>query len=316
MADPAPRRWPGVHPGGGPREGPNLHVSVLLSEILAFAPKDPDRILDATLGPAGHASALLQAHPQASLLAFDRDESALVLAASVLTPFSSRAELRHGDFRHGLGDIEPDSLAYAVADLGVSSLQLDTPDRGFSFRFDAPLDMRMDPSHGRSASDLLNTASAKELEGILSEYGEEPKARIIAGAILMERRTRSVWTTSAFASLVRRHARGRPGLDASTRAFQALRIATNSELEGLDTGLERLAQLLRPGGRLAVIAFHSLEDRIVKTLFKSLHRSRAFALLTPKPVVPKEHEMRTNPRSRSAKLRVIEKLPAASGGEA
>jgi len=291
--------------------GSDVHVSVLLREILSFAPGPTRRILDATVGMGGHAFALLSEHGDASLLAFDRDEKALELAGERLAPFAPRVELRHGDFRDGLSGIPPGSLYYAIADLGVSSLQLDDKDRGFSFRFDAPLDMRMDPRSGRSASDILNTASERELERILTEFGEEPKARAIARSVVMERRTRSNWTTGAFASLVRRDAHGRPGLDPSTRAFQALRIATNRELEGLDQGLERLAQLLRPGGRLAVIAFHSLEDRIVKNLFRNLKKSGAFELLTPKPIAPQDDETRTNPRARSAKLRVIEKRAEA-----
>ena len=262
-------------------------------------------MLDATLGMGGHAEALLARDPHATLLAFDRDENAIELATQRLARFAGRVEFRHGDFRDSLREIPKESLGYAIADLGVSSLQLDDADRGFSFRFDAPLDMRMDPRSGRSASDILNTASEKELERILSEFGEEPKARAIARSIVMERRVRRNWTTLAFASLVRRDAHGRPGLDPSTRAFQALRIATNDELQGLDAGLERLADLLRPGGRLAVIAFHSLEDRIVKTVFRKLKQSGAFELLTPKPVIPQDDEMRSNPRSRSAKLRVV-----------
>jgi len=288
-----------------------VHVSVLLREILSFAPRPTRRVLDATVGMGGHAFALLSEHPDASLLAFDRDEKALELAGERLAPFASRVELRHGDFRDDLSGIPPASLCYAIADLGVSSLQLDDKDRGFSFRFDAPLDMRMDPRSGRSASDILNTASERELERILTEFGEEPKARAIARSVVMERRTRSNWTTAAFASLVRRDAHGRPGLDPSTRAFQALRIATNRELEGLDQGLEGLARLLRPGGRLAVIAFHSLEDRIVKNLFRNLKKSGAFELLTPKPIAPGDDETRANPRARSAKLRVIEKRAEA-----
>lgn len=279
---------------------------MLLPEVLSFVPGGAHRLLDATLGLGGHSGALLEAHKEATLLAFDRDENALAVARERLAPFVDRIELRHGDFRDGLADVPPESLDFALADLGVSSLQLDDADRGFSFRFDAPLDMRMDQSHGRSASDILNTASEKELERILLEFGEEPKARAIARSVVMERRQRSVWSTSAFASLVRRDARGRPGLDPSTRAFQALRIATNTEIEGLDRGLEALARRLRPGGRLAVISFHSLEDRVVKTVFRSLAKTAGFNLLTPKPIAPGDDETRRNPRARSAKLRVVE----------
>ena len=288
------------------------HVPVLLREILSFAPKQTSRILDATVGLGGHSHALLHGHPRASLLAFDRDEHALQVAARHLSSFGGRVVFRHGDFRDGLQGFAPSSLCYAIADLGVSSLQLDAPERGFSFRFDAPLDMRMDQRSGRSASDILNTASEKELERILTEFGEEPKARAIARSIVVERRSRRRWTTSAFASLVRRDARGRPGLDPSTRSFQALRIATNAELQGLDQGLKTLANLLRPGGRLAVISFHSLEDRLVKNVFRSLAKTGDFAGLTPKPLVPDENEMRTNPRSRSAKLRVLGKREQAN----
>jgi 16S rRNA (cytosine1402-N4)-methyltransferase len=275
---------------------------------MGFAPERVSHILDATVGLGGHAHALLSAHPEASLLGFDRDLDALEIAGRRLAAFGRRVELRHGDFRDGLTAVDAGSLDYAIADLGVSSLQLDSPERGFSFRFEAPLDMRMDQGSGRSASDILNTASERELERIFTEFGEEPKARAIARSIVMERRTRRNWTTTAFSSLVRRDARGRPGLDPSTRAFQALRIATNSELTGLDAGLQQLSGLLAPRGRLAVIAFHSLEDRIVKNVFRSLGKSGAFALLTAKPVAPAEDEARSNPRARSAKLRVIERL--------
>ena len=284
---------------------PREHVSVLLREILDHAPKHATRLFDGTLGLGGHSKALLEALPDATLIAFDRDEDALAIATKRLQPFAARIELRHGDFRDGLDAVPLESLDYAIADLGVSSLQLDAPERGFSFRFEAPLDMRMAQSAGRSASDVLNISSEKELEPILAEYGEEPKARAIARSIVMERRSRARWTTSSVASLVRRDARGRPGLDPATRAFQALRIATNTELQDLDKALEQLARRLRPGGRLAVIAFHSLEDRIVKNTFRPLGKSGEFDLLTPKPIVPQDDEMRANPRSRSAKLRVL-----------
>lgn len=291
------------------------HVSVLLREVLSFAPSPTRRILDVTLGLGGHAEALLTAHPEASLLGFDRDEQALEIARKRLAPFGERVHITHSDFREGLSTVAPE-LCYIVADLGVSSLQLDSPERGFSFRFEAPLDMRMDPRSGRSASDILNTAPEKELERILREFGEEPKAKAIARSIVMERRTRRNWTTSAFSSLVRRDARGRPGLDPATRAFQALRIATNQELQDLEGSLERLARLLRPGGRLAVISFHSLEDRIVKSVFRTLKKAEGFELPALKPLVPQEDETRANPRSRSAKLRLLARPLGESRNEA
>jgi 16S rRNA (cytosine(1402)-N(4))-methyltransferase len=173
------------------------HVSVLLREILEYAPEHATRVLDGTLGLAGHSKALLEALPGATLIAFDRDESALSVAAGNLKPFAGRTELHHADFRDGIGSLLPASLDYAIADLGVSSLQLDDAERGFSFRYDAPLDMRMDRSAGKSASDILNTASEKELERIFTEFGEEPKARAIARSVIMERRSRSVWTTNS-----------------------------------------------------------------------------------------------------------------------
>jgi 16S rRNA (cytosine1402-N4)-methyltransferase len=277
----------------------------MLREVLSAAPARVERIVDATLGLGGHSLALLDHFENATLVAFDRDASAISLATERLAPHAERVDVRHADFREGINGLADESVSYAIADLGVSSLQLDEGDRGFSFRKDAPLDMRMDAESGRTAGDILNTASEKELERIFREFGEEPKAAAIARSVVMERRQRRSWTTSSFASLVRRDARGRPGLDPATRAFQALRIATNAELQGLDAGLEGLARKLQPGGRLAVISFHSLEDRIVKTTFRSLGKSDRFEVVTPKPQVPGDDEMRANPRARSAKLRVI-----------
>ena len=286
-----------------------VHKPVLLAETLELlAVRAGGFYVDGTLGMGGHAAAILQrSAPQGRLLGLDRDSEALEHAQQALAPFGDRAELRHADYRRLpelLAGRRPDGI---LLDLGVSSLQLDAPERGFSFRADGPLDMRMDRTQGETAGDVVNRTPEHALADLIYRFGEERASRRIARAIVAARRRRRLRTTGELAELVRRAAgRGRPGLDPATRTFQALRIHVNRELEGLGQALGAAAQALAPGGRLAVIAFHSLEDREVKQAFRAL-AGPGFRILTRKPVRPGADELRKNPRARSARLRGLER---------
>lgn len=291
------------------------HAPVLLDETVALlAPGRGGIFVDCTVGLGGHAAALLEGGAT-RLIGLDRDPGALEIAAEALRSWSDRVELVHADYRRldavlqGKGIDEVDGL---LADLGVSSMQLDAEGRGFSFRRDEPLDMRMDRSSGPTAADLLEEIGEEELAKVIYQYGEERFSRRIARAIVEARRGERVATTGRLARIVRRAVphRGRQRIDPATRTFQALRIRVNQELEGLEAFLTMAAARLRPGGRLAVITFHSLEDRIVKHGFRALAAgSGVLRVMTRKPVVPGEAEVARNPRARSGKLRVIERLP-------
>lgn len=284
-----------------------VHTSVLLAEALELlAVRSGGRYVDGTLGLGGHAEAILErSAPDGTLLGVDKDAEALALARERLARFGDRVRIAHADFRAVpalLGETRPDGI---LLDLGASSLQFDTPERGFSFRLDGPLDMRMDRGGGASAADLVNRLSEARLADLLHEYGEEPRARGVARAIVAARRSARLRTTGELSAVVRRAAgRGRPGLDPATRVFQALRIAVNRELDRLGDVLTGLARCLAPGGRIVVIAFHSLEDREVKQAFRALH-GHGFLALTRKPVTPGDAERNANPRARSAKLRAL-----------
>jgi len=289
-----------------------MHTPVLLGEVLGLLrPGAGQRFIDATMGLGGHAAALLERLlPGGWLLGIDRDAEALARARERLEPFRGHFELVHGNFRdlakHAarLGGKGADGV---VIDLGVSSCQLETAGRGFSFSADGPLDMRMDPSQGRTAQELLMHSRADELERILREYGEERFARRIARAIA-ERRG-ELRTTRDLASLVERAVpRRERRLHPATRTFQALRIAVNDELGALEAALGTLPQWLAPGGRVAVISFHSLEDRIVKRMLREHAAAGDAALVTRKPVRPSAAEVAANPRARSGKLRVAERV--------
>jgi 16S rRNA (cytosine1402-N4)-methyltransferase len=270
--------------------------------------------VDGTLGLAGHAAELLRrSAPDGRLLAFDRDAETMERARETLAPFGARARLVHADWREApavLGAERPDGI---LLDLGVSSVQLDTAERGFSFQQDGPLDMRMDRSQGPTAADVVNRTRENELADLIYQYGEERASRRIARAIVRARERRHFATTGELAAVVRSAAgrARRPGLDPATLTFQALRIHVNGELEGLADALRTLLATLAPGGRLAVIAFHSLEDREVKQTFRAVAQEEGFSLLTKKPQGATEDEIRRNPRSRSARLRVIARAEAA-----
>ena len=291
-----------------------MHEPVMVAETVeALAPSRGGLYLDCTVGYGGHASALLRAGVT-RLIGFDRDREALARATETLAPFADRVELVHSDYRDApavLARRGIDAVDGALADLGVSSMQLEEAGRGFSFRRDEPLDMRMDRSQGPTAADILRDVDEGELADVIFQFGEERFSRRIARAIVAARRAGPVATTGRLAEIVRRAipSRGRQRIDPATRTFQALRIRVNRELDRLDAFLEDMGRLLSVGGRLAVISFHSLEDRIVKHTFRALvSGTSALRLLTKRPVQPSDAEIARNPRSRSAKLRAIERL--------
>lgn len=296
-------------PGGG-------HLPVLLDEALELLNVKPGGLyVDGTLGLGGHAAEILRrSAPDGRLVGFDRDAEALARAAPALAPFGERARLVHADFREGgerLGGELPDGV---LLDLGVSSFQLDTPERGFSFRHDGPLDMRLDRSRGETAAQVVGSLSETELADVIWRHGEEPRSRRIARAIVNARRVKRFETTGELAEVVRRAAgrARRPGLDPATRTFQALRIHVNRELEGLGAALSAWARRLRAGGRLVVIAFHSLEDREAKQALRALAAEGGFELLTRKPLRPSPEEAERNPRARSARLRALRRADTSA----
>jgi 16S rRNA (cytosine1402-N4)-methyltransferase len=290
-----------------------VHEPVLLVETLTLL--DPARgglFVDCTVGLGGHSRALLEAGAE-RVIGLDRDVDALQHAAAALATFGDRVELVHADYREldrVLDERGIVAVAGTLADLGVSSMQLDAEGRGFSFRRDEPLDMRMDRTQGSTAADLIAGAEERELADVIFQYGEERFSRRIARALVTARSERPVETTGQLAQIVRRAvpSRGYQRIDPATRTFQALRIWVNRELEGLEQFLSAAARRLGAGARLAVIAFHSLEDRIVKHAFRALQQGEAaLRILTKRPIAPGDEEVARNPRARSAKLRAIER---------
>ena len=314
-----------------------LHVPVLLErclELLAPALARPGAVhLDATLGLGGHAEAVLSAHPDARLIGLDRDPQALALAAQRLARFAGRTRLVHAVYDELAAVLDGESLDGALFDLGVSSLQLDDAARGFAYAKDAPLDMRMDQTRGATAAEVLNTYSAADLARILREYGEEKFASRIANAIVRERARAAFDSTARLADLVRdaipapaRRTGGHP----AKRTFQALRIEVNGELAALERALPAALDALRPGGRIVVLAYHSLEDRLVKRAFAERARSTApvelpfepegsgpsLRLLTRGAELPGAAEVAANPRAASVRLRAAERIDRSRRPEA
>lgn len=292
------------------------HLPVLLRETVAALGCRPGGIwVDGTVGAGGHSEAILRATaPDGRLLACDRDPHAVAEARRRLAAFAGRVDLRQADFRSLPRLLDEAGLAPidgALLDLGVSSMQLDDPGRGFSFRQAGPLDMRMDPSRDASLADRLKEVEAGALADVIWTYGEERHSRRVARAIVAARDRGALVDTVALAAVVRRAAgnRGWQRIDPATRTFQALRIWVNAELEGLEPFLVEAAGVLAPAGRLAVIAFHSLEDRVVKHTFRRLAgEADRWRLVTRRPVVPGADECARNPRARSARLRVLERV--------
>ncbi|MCK4355930.1 16S rRNA (cytosine(1402)-N(4))-methyltransferase RsmH [Candidatus Bipolaricaulota bacterium] len=307
-----------------------IHQPVLSQEIVHLLGLRPGGVvIDGTVGLGGHAEALLQAESGVTVIGIDRDEEALRHAANRLSPFKERVRLIHGNYRNCvdiLRTLEVEWIDAFLLDLGLSSLQLDTANRGFSFRYDGPLDMRMDTTQQVTAAELVNHSSEEELVHILRDYGEERFARRIVRAILAVRAKGQIETTGRLAEIVHSAIPRKfhpKAIHPATRTFQALRIAVNEELSNLKEGLEAGFQAIAPGGVIAVISFHSLEDRIVKGFFryKALSctcppdfpvcvcdKKVEMEILTRKPIRPSSEEVAKNPRARSAKLRAARKL--------
>ncbi len=270
--------------------------------------------VDCTVGLGGHTRALLEAGAS-RLIGLDRDPAALAIARENVADWKDRVELVHADYRElgavldarGVGEV-----AGVLADLGVSSMQLEAEGRGFSFRRDEPLDMRMDPTAGETAADLLARVEEADLANVIFQFGEERHSRRIARALVTARARAPLTSTGQVAEIVRRalHKKGWQRIDPATRTFQALRIWVNRELDGLDAFLDTAADRLTVGGRLVVIAFHSLEDRIVKHTFRAIASRRRFEILTKRPLTAADQELADNPRARSAKLRVLQRVAA------
>lgn len=303
------------------------HQPVLKQQVLgALRLKTGYSVIDCTVGAGGHAKDIVQAiGPTGQLLGLDADPSALKIALSRLSPFQGSVQLVQANFEHVrrvAADAGLPPVQAIMADLGVSSMQLDNPERGFSFTNDGPLDMRMGPGAEQSAEEIVNTLSEKELAGIIFRYGEERKSRPIARAIV---NARPITSTLALANVVSRAVgrRGKQKIHPATRTFQAIRIAINDELGALERFLPQAINLLAPGGRLAIISFHSLEDRIVKHYFRREAKDclcpprqpvctcghlATVKIITAKPIVADPTEIQNNPRARSAKLRVVERV--------
>lgn len=296
-----------------------LHAPVLLNEVLiALQPYSGGVYIDGTVGAGGHAAAILrQAQPEGRLFGLDQDPMALALARQQLAPFGTQVTLIHANFEQ-LGRLALPQVDGILLDIGVSSMQLDQNERGFSFQTDGPLDMRMNTTTGETAADLVNTLPEDELANLIYQYGEEPRSRRIAKAIVQ---ARPIERTLPLAQLIAKVKPGYSRIHPATQTFQALRIAVNDELGVLARVLPQAIALLKPGGRLAVITFHSLEDRIVKQFFKqestdclcpteqpfcTCQHHATLRLITKKPITAAESEIAVNPRARSAKLRVAE----------
>ncbi len=295
-----------------------VHLPVLPVEVLELLrPADGDLIVDCTVGAAGHGEAMLAATGgKGRLIGIDLDEKSLVMSKQKLDRFGDRVRLFQGSFsdiRDVLAEASETSADVVLADLGISSWQLDDPQRGFSFSSDGPLDMRINRSEDKTAADLINNLTEKELADLIFQLGQERFSRRIARAIVEKRKDEPIERTGRLAQIVAgaipaQARRTRRGVHPATRTFMALRIAVNDEMGHLDRLLAVLPDVLSPGGRAGVISFHSLEDRRVKLAFREMKQAGIVKLLTKKPVTASQQEIEKNPRSRSAKFRVVERV--------
>ena len=305
------------------------HIPVMLDEVLqTLQPKAGETYIDGTFGAGGYTRAILDA-ANCNVIGIDRDETAIAMAQSWKDKYGDRLKLVHSNFANAqscLADIGIEKVDAVVLDLGVSSMQIDQEERGFSFRFDGPLDMRMDRSTGVTAADLVNNLSETDLANVIYEYGEEKASRRVAAAIVKARADKEITTTAELANIVRSVVYSSPKdrIDPATRTFQALRLKVNDELGEVETILESTLDMLKDGGRLVVVTFHSLEDRIVKNFLikhgkpaaapsrylpaSASAEKPAFSILTKKPLAPTDEETKKNPRARSAKLRAAQRV--------
>ncbi len=289
------------------------HIPVMMEEVMDFLRCETGgTYVDATLGGGGHASEMLRrSAPDGVVIGMEWDEDALSEAKNVLMPFGDRVKIFRENFIHLPDFMKADSVDGILLDLGLSSIQVEKEKRGFSFKGEGPLDMRMDQRIDQTAANLINHLSSEELEYILLHYGEESWAKKIAKGIILEREREPIETTQALRKIIHRSIPRRfhpRRIDPATRTFQALRIRVNDELENLRKILGTGWKVLKKGGRMCIISFHSLEDRMVKETFRTLAKEGTMRVLTKKPVTPSEEELRRNPRSRSAKLRCAERI--------
>jgi 16S rRNA (cytosine1402-N4)-methyltransferase len=293
------------------------HVPVLLEEVMYYLGIKREGIyVDCTIGLGGHSLEILKRNPHAKVIGLDVDEMSLLKARDVLSPFTERVELYHSDFRH-LSDLQIDfsSVSGLLLDLGISSFQLDTPERGFSFNQEGPLDMRMDLRKKFTAAKIIEKYSEHKLADVFHRHGELRQARRLAREIASRRKVKKIQGTTELRKLVEEVCRWRPQkgkIHPAAKVFQALRIEVNQELDGLADFIEKITRIISRGARILVISFHSLEDRIIKRSFAHLAsagNSRALLrILTKKPVIPSEEEIHMNSRARSAKMRAAERI--------
>ncbi len=307
-----------------------FHQPVLVKQVQKFLGEIEGPLLDGTIGGGGHSRRLLEINEKIQIIGIDRDPQALQETEKNLENWKDRVKLYQGNFKDFPGFMERagvSKLGGALLDLGLSSHQLNSPERGFSYHYDGPLDMRMDPREKTTAAELLNQLSVPELARIFKEYGEERWARKIARALVRERKNNRIKTTQQLTRLIEGVVPYDPGGHPARRVFQALRIAVNEELKDLGLTIERLVDYLLPRGRIAIITFHSLEDRVIKKIFRDLSQCNCprdlpcvcsgprAKVLTRKPIQPDQEELAKNRRARSSKLRVAEKLESGKGKE-
>ena len=299
------------------------HVPVMAAEATRFVAWKPDgRYVDATLGGGGHAARILETAPRSTLVGIDRDPAALAIARKRLAPFGDRASIERGNFRDVAAIAGPGPIDGLLVDLGLSSIQLDDPKRGFSYRSDGPLAMTMGPD-GRAATDLVAAGTEREIRAVLRRFGEEPRASSIARAVVAARNEAPIETAGRLRAVIEGVVPARKSVKTLSRVFQALRIWANDELAALEDLLPAALGLLGPGGRIVAISYHSLEDRIVKRFFRREEkgcvcppdfpvcrcgRAPTLRLLTRRPLRPSAEEIETNARSRSARLRAAERI--------